>query len=217
MNLEAARFNMIEQQIRPWGVVDTWVLDLLKKVPREAFVCAKHKGLAFADLSLPIGLDETMWQPKIEARILQALVPSRTDRVLEIGTGSGYLTALLASCSAHVTSIDIHGGFLETAKKRFISNKIDNIDLSLRDGAIGWHAKDLWDVIVLTGSVPNLPLAYRDMLAPQGRLVAIVGQEPVMEAVLLVNQNNDGWVKSSLFDTLIRPLVNVERPSDFTF
>ena len=217
MDVEAARFNMIEQQIRPWGVVDSWVLDLLKKVPREAFVRPEQKGLAFADLSLPIGLNETMWQPKIEARILQALAPSRSDRVLEIGTGSGYLTALLASCSAHVTSIDIHGHLVELAKKRRISNEINNITLLEGDGAAGWFSEELWDVVVLTGSVPSLPSAYRDILAPKGRLVAIVGQEPIMEATLLMSQKGDDWVTASLFDTLVRPLLNVESPDGFIF
>ena len=217
MDLETARFNMIEQQIRPWGVVDSWVLDLLRKVPREAFVRPEQKGLAFADLSLPIGLNETMWQPKIEARILQALAPSRSDRVLEIGTGSGYLTALLASCSAHVTSIDIHGHFVELAKKRLISNEINNITLLEGDGAAGWFSEELWDVVVLTGSVPSLPSAYRDILAPKGRLVAIVGQEPIMEATLLMSQKGDDWVTASLFDTLVRPLLNVESPDGFIF
>ena len=149
MDLEVARFNMIEQQVRPWGVTDSWVLDLLKRVPREAFVSTSQRSLAFADLSLPIGFNETMWQPKIEARMLQAAAPSRVDRVLEVGTGSGYLTALLASCAAHVTSIDIHGDFLELAKTRLLSNKIDNIDLVEGDGL---YYKEFTDV-PFTGKV----------------------------------------------------------------
>ena len=217
MDLETARFNMIEQQIRPWGVVDSWVLELLKKVPREDFVLPEQKGLAFADLNLPIGLNEAMWQPKIEARILQALAPSRSDRVLEIGTGSGYLTALLASCSAHVTSIDIHGRFVELARNRLMSNKINNIALLEGDGAAGWSSKEPWDVVVLTGSVPSLPSAYRDILAPKGRLVAIVGQEPIMEVMLLIRQKGGHWATTSLFDTLVRPLLNVATPDGFIF
>ena len=217
MDLETARFNMIEQQVRPWGVTDSWVLDLLKVVPREAFVSPSQRDLAFADLSLPIGFNETMWQPKIEARLLQAAAPSQADRVLEVGTGSGYLTALLANCAAHVTSIDIHGDFVELARTRLLSNKINNIDLFEGDGAAGWPSKNQWDLIVLTGSVPSLPPSYCDILAPKGRLVAIVGQEPIMEAILLVNQNNGIWESSSLFDTVVRPLVNSERPNAFTF
>ena len=217
MDLETARFNMIEQQVRPWGVTDSWVLKVLKEVPREAFVPPSQRDLAFADLSLPIGFNETMWQPKIEARLLQAAAPSQADRVLEVGTGSGYLTALLANCAAHVTSIDIHGDFVELARTRLLSNKINNIDLFEGDGAAGWPSENQWDVIMLTGSVPSLPSSYCDILAPNGRLVVIVGQEPVMEAMLLVNQNNGVWESSSLFDTVVRPLVNSERPNAFTF
>jgi protein-L-isoaspartate(D-aspartate) O-methyltransferase len=217
MDLEVARFNMIEQQIRPWGVVDPRVLEILRMVRREEFVSIEQRTLAFADLSLPIGHNEVMWQPKIEARILQALAPLNTDRVLEVGTGSGYFTALLASCASHVTSIDIQKDFIGRARNRLKYNGINNIDVGVGDGALGWPSGKLWDVIVLTGSVPALPNAYRAILAPNGRLIAVVGQKPMMEATLYVHQIDGAWATKSLFDTVIPPLVNVEQPSAFSF
>ena len=217
MDFEMARFNMIEQQIRPWEVLDTGVLELLRKVPREVFVAQAQRGLAFADLNLPIGHDEAMWQPKIEARILQALAPTTRDHVLEVGTGSGYLTALLASCSEHVTTIDIHSDFIGLAAERLQTQKISNVQLVEGDGARGWPSSKPWDVVVLTGSVPTLPSAYRDILAHGGRLAAVVGREPVMEAMLYVRQDEDTWSTRSLFDTMLRPLVNAELPTAFVF
>ena len=217
MDFEMARFNMIEQQIRPWEVLDTGVLELLRQIPREAFVSEAQRGLAFADLNLPIGHDEAMWQPKIEARILQALAPKARDHVLEVGTGSGYLTALLASCSEHVTSVDIHSDFIGLATERLQTQNISNVRLVEGDGARGWPSSKPWDIVVLTGSVPNLPSAYRDILAPGGRLAAIVGREPVMEAMLYVHQDEGAWSSRSLFDTALRPLVNAEPPAAFVF
>ena len=217
MDFEMARFNMIEQQIRPWEVLDAGVLELLRQIPREAFVSEAQRGLAFADLNLPIGHDEAMWQPKIEARILQALAPKARDHVIEVGTGSGYLTALLASCSERVTSIEIHSDFIGLAAERLQTQNISNVRLVEGDGARGWPSSKPWDIVVLTGSVPNLPSAYRDILAPGGRLAAIVGQEPVMEAMLYVHQDEDAWSSRSLFDTLLRPLGNAEPPAAFVF
>ena len=217
MDFEMARFNMIEQQIRPWEVLDAGVLNLLRQMPREAFVSEAQRDLAFADLNLPIGHDETMWQPKIEARILQALAPTTHDHVLEVGTGSGYMTALLASCSEHVTSVEIHNDFIGLATKRLRAQNISNVRLVEGDGAQGWPSSKSWDVIVLTGSVPTLPSAYRDILSPGGRLAAVVGREPAMEAMLYVNQGKDAWSTRSLFDTVLRPLVNAEPPAAFVF
>jgi protein-L-isoaspartate(D-aspartate) O-methyltransferase len=217
MDFEVARFNMIEQQIRPWEVLDAGVLELLRQMPREAFVSEAQLGLAFADLSLPIGHGEAMWQPKIEARILQALAPTTRDRVLEVGTGSGYLTALLASCSEHVTSIDIHSDFIGLATDRLRRQNISNVRLVEGDGAQGWASSKPWNVVVLTGSVPTLPSAYRDILAPGGRLAAVVGREPAMEAILYTRENEDTWSTHSLFDTVLQPLVNAEPAATFVF
>jgi protein-L-isoaspartate(D-aspartate) O-methyltransferase len=217
MDFETARFNMIEQQIRPWDVLDTRVLELLRQVPREVFVAAAQRSLAFADLNLPIGHGEAMWQPKMEARVIQALAPTANDRVLEVGTGSGYLTALLASCTNQVTSIDIHSDFIGLAKERLRTQNITNVQLTEGDGARGWPSSGPWDVIVLTGSVPSLPSAYRDILTPGGRLAAVVGQEPVMETVLYIYHGNASWSTTSLFETVLQPLVNAEQPDAFVF
>jgi protein-L-isoaspartate(D-aspartate) O-methyltransferase len=217
MDFEVARFNMIEQQIRPWEVLDAGVLELLRQIPREAFVSEPQRSLAFADLDLPIGHDEAMWQPKIEARILQALAPTAHDHVLEVGTGSGYLTALLASCCEHVTTVEIHSDFIGPATQRLRTQDISNVRLVEGDGAQGWPSSKPWDIIVLTGSVPTLPSAYREILAPGGRLAAVVGSEPAMEAMLYARQDEDTWSARSLFDTVLRPLVNTETPTAFVF
>ncbi len=217
MDIELARFNMIEQQIRPWEVLDPGLLGLLKKLPRELFVPPQDRDLALADLNLPISHGECMMQPKVEARLTQALALTSADRVLEVGTGTGYLTALLASCCAHVTSIDIHGDFLKPASARLESLGIVNATFEEGDAAEDWAENDGWDAIILTGSVPVPPHAHRNRLAAGGRLVAIVGQSPIMEA-MLYSRNDDGELTElSLFDTSLPPLINVRTPSAFTF
>ena len=217
MDIELARFNMIEQQIRPWEVLDPGLLGLLKKLPRELFVPPQDRDLAFADLNLPISHGECMMQPKVEARLTQALALTSTDRVLEVGTGTGYLTALLASCCAQVTSIDIHGDFLKPASARLESLGIVNATFEEGDAAEDWAEDDGWDAIILTGSVPVPPHAHRNRLVAGGRLVAIVGQSPVMEAMISSRSDDGESTELSLFDTSLPPLINVRTPSAFTF
>ncbi len=217
MDIELARFNMIEQQIRPWEVLDPGLLGLLKKLPRELFVPQQHRGLAFADLNLPISHGECMMQPKVEARLIQALALTSTDRVLEVGTGTGHLTALLASSCAQVTSIDIHGDFLKPASTRLESLGIVNVSFEEGDAAEDWTDDNGWDAIILTGSVPVPPYSYHNRLTAGGRLVAIVGQSPVMEAILYSRGDNEESTELSLFDTSLPPLINAQTPSAFTF
>jgi protein-L-isoaspartate(D-aspartate) O-methyltransferase len=217
MNVEQARANMVEQQIRPWEVLDQDVLDLLYVVPREEFVPTKHRSLAFSDLEIPIGEGERMWAPKIEARVLQELNVKKTDRVLEVGTGSGYLTALLSHRAAHVFSIEIKPKLAAFGRANLERHGAENVTLESGDAARGWPSRTPYDVIVLTGSTPILPGAFVEQLAPGGRLFAVVGEPPVMTARIVTAAAPDAWRTTDLFETVIAPLVNAERPSRFRF
>ena len=217
MNLEQARTNMVEQQIRTWEVLDQDVLDLLYLVPREQFVPAEHRALAFSDLEIPIGQGERMWQPKLEARVLQELSVRKTDRVLEVGTGSGYFTALLAHRCAQVCSVEINPALAEMGRRNLERHGADNVALEIGDAARGWPQHAPYDVIVLTGSTPVLPAAFLDQLAPGGRLFAVVGEAPAMAARLVVSSGPGAHRATDLFETVIRPLANAEHPSRFKF
>jgi protein-L-isoaspartate(D-aspartate) O-methyltransferase len=217
MNLEQARANMVEQQIRPWEVLDQVVLDLLYAVPREEFVPEALRNLAFADLELPIGEGERMMTPKVEARILQALALRKIERVLEVGTGSGYLTALLARCAAHVHSLEIRPALAAFGRANLERHGVDNVTLEIGDGARGDPKRAPYDAIVLTGSTPVLPASLREQLAPGGRLFAVVGEAPVMAARLITRTAPGAYGTVDLFDTVLAPLVNAERAPRFTF
>lgn len=217
MNVEQARANMVEQQIRPWEVLDQDVLDLLYVVPREEFVPAKLRSLAFSDLEIPIGEGERMWAPKIEARVLQELNVRKTDRVLEVGTGSGYLTALLSHRAAHVFSVEIKPKLAAFGRANLERHGAENVTLEMGDAARGWPSHAPYDVIVLTGSTPILPGAFVEQLAPGGRLFAVVGEPPVMTARIVAAAAPGAWRSIDLFETVIAPLVNAERPSRFRF
>src|SRR6185503_3559051 len=217
MNVEQARFNMVEQQIRPWEVLDQQVLDLLLKVKREEFVPPQYRALAFADMEIPIGYGQKTLQPKVEARMLQELTLRRTDRVLEVGTGSGYMTALLASFAAHVYSVDIVPEFTRSAQSKLAAHAISNITLETGDAARGWDRHGPYDAIVLTGSVPVLPDAFTKSLLPGGRLIAVVGEAPVMEAQLITCVAAGACRMTGLFETCIAPLKNAPQPGKFVF
>jgi len=217
MNLEQARTNMVEQQIRTWEVLDQDVLDLLYVVPREQFVPEKHRALAFSDMEIPIGEGERMWQPKLEARVLQELSIRRTDRVLEVGTGSGYFAALVSHRAAHVFSVELEPALAQFGRANLARHGADNITLETGDAARGWPAHAPYDVVVLTGSTPILPRGVVEQLAPGGRLFAVVGEPPVMTARLVVATAPGAWHSTDLFETVIAPLVNAERPPRFRF
>ncbi|HET7298266.1 MAG TPA: protein-L-isoaspartate O-methyltransferase [Burkholderiales bacterium] len=217
MNVEQARANMVEQQIRPWEVLDQDVLDLLYVVPREEFVPAKLRSLAFSDLEIPIGEGERMWAPKIEARVLQELNVRKSDRVLEVGTGSGYLTALLSHRAAHVFSVEIKPKLAAFGRANLERHGAENVTLEMGDAARGWPSHAPYDVIVLTGSTPILPGAFVEQLAPGGRLFAVVGEPPVMTARIVAAAAPGAWRSIDLFETVIAPLVNAESPSRFRF
>ncbi|MDH5445812.1 MAG: protein-L-isoaspartate O-methyltransferase [Gammaproteobacteria bacterium] len=215
MNFEQARFNMIEQQIRPWEVLNQRVLDLLSEVPREDFVPPQYRNLALVDTSLPIGHDQFMMSPKLEARILQCVDVKPTDTVLEIGTGSGYLTALLAKLARKVFSIEIIPEFIKTAQVKLADHGFNNVSLEEGDAAKGWTLDAPYDVIVLTGSLPVLPDTFRDSLNIGGRLFAIVGDAPSMEGLLITRVGEHEWTTESVFETDIAPLTNATQPDRF--
>lgn len=219
MNFERARFNMIEQQIRPWMVLDPDVLDTLGGLPRHEFVPEAYRRLAYADTRIPIGHGQSMMAPVVEGRLLQALEILPEDRILEVGTGTGFLTACLARLGSHVDSVDIHDDFTATARDRLAEHGFDNIAVNSGDAARGWSGDRPWDVIVLTGAVPEVPDAYRRALAPGGRLFAIIGDEsqPIMEAVRITRVDTDEWAEESLFETWIAVLDNIARPIHFEF
>jgi protein-L-isoaspartate(D-aspartate) O-methyltransferase len=216
-DLERARFNMIEQQIRTWEVLDQRVLDLLFKMRREEFAPPPYRALAFVDMEIPIGHGERMLQPKLEARMVQELALSPTDRVLEIGTGTGYMTALLALLSGHVYSVDIIAEFTRNAGEKLSAHHIRNATLDTGDAARGWDKHGPYDAIVLTGSVPVLCERFRASLKPGGRLLAVVGEPPVMEAQLVTCTAPGAYNTVSLFETCIAPLKNAPQPERFVF
>lgn len=217
LDIELARFNMVEQQIRPWEVLDQRVLDLLMRLRREEYVPAQYVALAFADMEIPIGHGETMLAPKIEARMLQELALEPGDRVLEVGTGSGYMTALLASLASHVYSVDIVPEFTRTAGAKLAAHGITNVTLESGDAARGWDRHAPYDAVVVTGSLPLLPDAFPKSLRPGGRLIAVVGEPPVMEAQLITCVAAGAFSTSGLFETCIAPLRNAVQPERFVF
>lgn len=215
MNFEQARLNMIEQQIRPWEVLDQQILDLLVALPREEFVPAAQRNLALSDLNLPLAHGEVMMSPKLEARMLQSLAIQPDETVLEIGTGSGYVTALLARLAKHVYSVDIHADFTEAALQKLVAHNINNVTLETGDAARGWSQHAPYDVICLTGSLPILPKPFMHDLAVGGRLFAIVGDSPVMDVMLITRAGQDDWSKEYLFETDLPALQNAEQPERF--
>ena len=201
---------MIEQQIRPWGVLDSSVLLALEGVPREAFVPPAFHRLAFADIEIPIGHGQSMMEPKLGARLLQALAPQPGERILEIGTGSGYVTALLAHTGASVTTVEIYPDLLESAANALSAVGAENISLEAGDASAGWSKGEAWDGILLTASVPQLPTGFAQSLAPGGRAVAVIGEAPAMEAVRAERDGTGSLLMTSLFDTQLAPMVNAK-------
>jgi protein-L-isoaspartate(D-aspartate) O-methyltransferase len=206
VNTKQARFNMVEQQIRPWDVLNQQVLDLISELPRENFVPTAYRNLAFADINIPLAHDQEMMSPKLEGRMVQTLQLTPKDSVLEIGTGSGYLTALLAKSAKHVDSVDIYEDFVIEANKKLKALNINNISIKTGDGINGWNLDTRYDVIVLTGSVGLLQSHFQEQLNEGGRLLAIVGNEPIMQAHLITRIDGNFYTEN-LFDTLLPPLL----------
>ena len=215
-NMELARFNMVEQQIRPWDVLDANVLDLITKVKREHFVPVDKQALAFMDVEISLGHNAKMWAPRVEARALQSLRLKPTDRVLEVGTGSGYLTALMSRMAEHVTSVELVQELSARAARTLAAHHFDNVTLEVGDASKGW-GNEKYDAIILTGSVPMPPQSFYDMLKVGGRLFAIVGDAPAMKAMLVTCVVPGVFETTTLFETCVEPLVNAPQPERFVF
>ena len=213
MDMEQARFNMIEQQIRPWEVLDPEVLGLLAAVKREVFVPEALKALAFADLELPIGNGQTMLPPKIEARILQEVGVRNTDIVLEVGTGSGHMAALLASKAEYVYSVEIDPILAETARRNLRRAGVTNVSVETGDASQGWSGHSPYDLIVISGSLPELPDVFLQQLKLGGRLTAFIGEAPVMEAQLIIRTDDKAFTTINFFETVVAPLTTRKRQS----
>ena len=217
MNIEQARFNMIEQQIRPWDVLDPGVLELLAVVKREDFVPPAYHALAFVDTEVPLPAGQCMLAPKVEARLLQELSVHKHERVLEIGAGSGYMAALLAHKAQHVITLEIDAGLARFATTNLKRAGVMNATVVQADGAAGWPGEAPFDVIVLSGSVAEVPSALLAQLKVGGRLSAIVGFGPVMRALLITRSGDQGLERRVLFDTVAQRLQGFAEPTRFHF
>ena len=217
MNFEQARFNMVEQQIRPWEVLDGRVLSLLENIHREDFVPVRYRKLAFADIAIPLDCGQVMMRPKIEARMLQALELREDETVLEIGTGSGFVTACLAGLARRVVSVELHAELHEQTALKLTDKGVDNVELFVGDVMGGWQPEQAHDVVVVTGSVPKVPEQFLGWVNPGGRLFVVTGESPAMEARLMKRLDVTEWTEESLFETDLPRLEHAEEPPKFDF
>ncbi|HEU4852927.1 MAG TPA: protein-L-isoaspartate O-methyltransferase [Telluria sp.] len=217
MNIEQARFNMIEQQIRPWNVLDPDVLELLGVVKREQFVPEAYKGLAFADTEIPLGDGEFMFTPKMEARILQELQVKKHENVLEIGAGSGYMAALLAHKAQHVTTVEILPRLKDLAAANLANAGVANVTVELGNGSAGWANGAQFDVIAISGALEVLPEAFLKQVKVGGRIAAIVGHAPVQSVQIITRVSDTAYDSVAIFETNVQPLRSAPVPSHFTF
>lgn len=217
MNFEQARTNMVDQQIRTWEVLDTRVLDLLETTHREDFVPLRYRKMAFTDMAIPLDHGQSMMKPVVEGRLLQALELKPDETVLEIGTGSGFLTACLATLAKHVVSVDIFEQFTRETAAKLKDKKITNVELETGDVMSGWQPEQAHDVLVVTGSVESIPDHFRGWVNPRGRLFVVCGDGPAMEAKLLTKLNATEWREESLFETDLARLVNAGKEPEFEF
>ena len=217
MDVEKARFNMVEQQIRPWEGLDADVQELLYAVKREEFVPAEFAALAFADADIPIGLGARIPSPKLAARALQVLKVRKSDKVLEIGSGSGYMAALLAAHGERVWSVEIVPALAELARGNLARQNIGNVTVEVGNAAAGWSGRAPYNVIMVSGSLPSLPPELLAQLKVGGRLFAVVGQSPAMTAQLVTRVAEDSYVTDSLFETELEALIDTPRRGQFVF
>ena len=212
-----ARQHMIESQLRTWDVRDERVIEAVGRTPREDYVPRNYRSIAFVDMNIPLGHGQVMMAPKLEARLLQELELKPTDKVLEIGTGSGHMTALLAALSRHVVSVEIFPEFTADAAAKLAHHGVRNITLETGDGARGWDRQQPYDAILVTGSTPLLPEAFQQSLTIGGRLIAIVGTAPAMEVRRIRRIDAQSFKEESLFETVLPPLINALEPPRFVF
>ena len=221
MDYNQARFNMVEQQVRPWDVLDPRVLNVIGNIPRELFVPETYKQLAYADMRIPLGSYEGhtshMLNPVIEGRLLQSLALTEDDTVQQIGTGSGYITACLASLARHVDSVDINPEMTALAEKNLARFEINNVTLSTGDGADKWEQKQYYDCIAIMGSMPSIPDFYKKTLKEDGRMFLITGDAPVMKALLVTRIGKNEWTVDELFETCVDPMIHADKPEEFIF
>lgn len=217
MNFEQARFNMVEQQIRPWDVLDSKVLELLENIQREDFVPVRYRKLAFSDIAIPLECDQVMMRPKIEARLLQALDLKNDETVLEIGTGSGFMTACLAALTKNVVSVELYPDLLREAAIKLEDKKVTNVELFEGDVMRGWQPEQAHDVVVVTGSVPVVPEAFLGWVNPGGRMFVVKGESPAMEALLMTRLDVTEWSVESLFETDLPALEHSAAAPAFSF
>jgi protein-L-isoaspartate(D-aspartate) O-methyltransferase len=215
MNLQQARFNMVEQQIRPWEVLDSVVLDLLEGSPRDEYVPQSYAKLAYADIAVPLDDGQVMMPPRVEARLLQSLSLEPADKALEVGTGSGYLTSLLASLCEHVVSVEISQTLAAQAAQKLKAHGYSNVTLERGDAVRGWKQKAPYDAIAVTGSTPIFEYEFQAQLNVGGRLFIIVGEAPAMEALLIRRTGESQWITESLFETVIPALEGAPQPDRF--
>jgi protein-L-isoaspartate(D-aspartate) O-methyltransferase len=216
MNIDFARQQMIDQQVRAWTVLDPAVLGVLSAIPREEFVPGPYQSMAFADTEIPLGHGEFMMTPTVEGRVLQALELGTNEQVLEIGTGSGFLTACLAKLSGTVTSVDIHDDFVRSAVSKLANAGMDNVELRTMD-ATRELPRERYDAIAVTGSIETFDPRFAEALRPGGRLFVVVGSRPVMEARLVRRTGDSDWSSENLFETSLGPLVHGTLPPQFEF
>ena len=216
MDTDFARQQMVEQQVRAWDVLDPHVLQVLMEIPREQFVPTGYESLAFADTEIPIGHGQSMMTPTLEGRVLQALKPAAGESVLEVGTGTGFVTACLAKLAGPVTSIDIYEDFLDTARANIEDSGLGDVELLHMD-AMEALPEGTFDVIAVTGSIETFDPRLVEALVPGGRLFVVVGAGPAMDARLVTRTGDNEWGSESLFETTLAPLVNGVEPPQFSF
>jgi protein-L-isoaspartate(D-aspartate) O-methyltransferase len=217
MDIEQARLNMIEQQIRTWEVLDMDVLDLLNEIHREEFIPEDYKELSFADTRIPIGHEQTTMTPKVEARLLQSLKLKSDESVLEIGTGCGYLTTLLAKSAKQVKSIDIYPDFIVSASDKIVKTGLVNIELECADAYNLLDQTEKYDVLVFTASLPKMDERFLNLLNDNGRMFAIIGESPAMEACVITKQSDANYSKESFFEIDLPALIGSEQKEIFEF